>query len=122
MGIPKEELVVGNRILLKGKTRHGKNRLNQHGAFWVVKEVSKFRGQPAVSLSQKTKLKVPKTTKALIVWFYWKMTPIFLYFGNIMTYKKADKKTGPNSWTIQVRENGKTKELFIELPRSTCPK
>jgi len=26
------------------------------------------------------------------------------------------KKTGENSWTIQVQENNKTKELFIELP------
>lgn len=30
-----------------------------------------------------------------------------------MTYPK---KTGPNSWIIQVHENSKTKELFIELP------
>ena len=30
-----------------------------------------------------------------------------------MTYPK---KTGPNSWIVQVRENGKTKELFLELP------
>ena len=26
------------------------------------------------------------------------------------------KQTGPNSWTIEVQENGKTKELFIEFP------
>lgn len=26
------------------------------------------------------------------------------------------KKTGPNSWTVQVRENGKTKELYLEFP------
>ena len=26
------------------------------------------------------------------------------------------KKTGPNSWIVQVRENGKTKELFLDLP------
>jgi|TARA_R110000803_G_scaffold30857_8_gene69295 hypothetical protein len=31
----------------------------------------------------------------------------------MMTYPK---KTGPNSWIVQVRENGKTKELFLELP------
>ena len=26
------------------------------------------------------------------------------------------KQTGLNSWTIQVQEDGKAKELFIELP------
>jgi hypothetical protein len=26
------------------------------------------------------------------------------------------KQTGENSWIIQVRENNKTKELYIELP------
>ena len=26
------------------------------------------------------------------------------------------KQTGTNSWTIEVQENGKTKELFIEFP------
>lgn len=26
------------------------------------------------------------------------------------------KKTGENSWTIQVQQDGKTKELYIELP------
>ena len=26
------------------------------------------------------------------------------------------KKTGPNSCIVQVRENGKTKELFLDLP------
>ena len=26
------------------------------------------------------------------------------------------KQTGINSWTIEVQENGKTKELFIEFP------
>ena len=26
------------------------------------------------------------------------------------------KQTGPNSWTIEVQEIGKTKELFIEFP------
>lgn len=26
------------------------------------------------------------------------------------------KKTGTNSWIVEVQENGKTKELFIEFP------
>ena len=27
-----------------------------------------------------------------------------------------DQKTGENSWLVQVQENGKTKELFLEFP------
>ena len=26
------------------------------------------------------------------------------------------KKTGDNSWVVEVKENGKTKELYIEFP------
>ena len=26
------------------------------------------------------------------------------------------KQTGENKWTLEVQENGKTKELFIEFP------
>ena len=81
MGIPKEELVVGNRILLKGKTRHGKNRINQHGAFWVVKEVSKFRGQHAVSLSSENKTEGPKNNKGFDSrWVLLENDPNFLIF------------------------------------------
>ena len=53
--IPAEQLKIGNRVLLQGKTRHGKNRLNQHGAFWEIKTVGTFRGQPAVSLQSEHK-------------------------------------------------------------------
>ena len=27
------------------------------------------------------------------------------------------KQTGPNNWTITVKEDGKTKELYIEFPQ-----
>tara|TARA_R100000808_G_scaffold25055_2_gene61021 strand:- start:6238 stop:6462 length:225 start_codon:yes stop_codon:yes gene_type:complete len=30
---------VGNWIKLKGKTRHGKNRVHQHGDRWLVEEI-----------------------------------------------------------------------------------
>jgi len=30
-----------------------------------------------------------------------------------MTYPK---KTGEHSWTVQIQEDGKTKELYLELP------
>ena len=31
---------------------------------------------------------------------------------NVMNYKK----TGENSWTVEVQQDGKTKELYIEFP------
>ena len=37
-------------VILKGKTRHGKNRIAQHGSKWFVEKVDKFRGQPAMLL------------------------------------------------------------------------
>ena len=40
----------GDWVKLKGKTRHGKNRINQHGNHWLVTHVGKFQGQPAVML------------------------------------------------------------------------
>tara|TARA_A200000159_G_scaffold157617_1_gene173928 strand:- start:517 stop:738 length:222 start_codon:yes stop_codon:yes gene_type:complete len=44
----------GDWVKLKAKTRHGKNRINQHGNHWLVLNVDKFKGQPALSLrSQK---------------------------------------------------------------------
>ena len=29
-------------ITLKGKSRHGKNRINQHGKLWIVQDVRNF--------------------------------------------------------------------------------
>ena len=40
----------GDWVKLKGKPRHGKNRINQHGNHWLVTHVGKFQGQPAVML------------------------------------------------------------------------
>ena len=37
-------------VILKGKTRHGKSRIAQHGSKWFVEKVDKFRGQPAMFL------------------------------------------------------------------------
>lgn len=41
---------VGDWIFLKGKSGHGKNRVHEHGQKWIVESVSKFNGQPALSL------------------------------------------------------------------------
>ena len=40
-------------VILKGKTRHGKNRIAQHGSVWFVEKVDKFLGQPAMLLRSK---------------------------------------------------------------------
>jgi len=37
-------------VILKGKTRHGKNRIEQHGDQWFVEELGKFNGQDAMML------------------------------------------------------------------------
>ena len=37
-------------VILKGKTRHGKNRIQQHGDQWFVKEFGKFNGEDAMML------------------------------------------------------------------------
>ena len=54
---------VGKWVLLKGKTRHGKNRINQHGDMWVIEKVSTFQGQPAMFLRSKNKTEGPKDNK-----------------------------------------------------------
>lgn len=43
-------------VLLSGKTRHGKNRIQQHGKEWFVERIGRFGGEPAMLLrsSQKT--------------------------------------------------------------------
>ena len=79
--IPAEQLKIGNRVLLQGKTRHGKNRLNQHGAFWEIKTVGTFRGQPAVSLQSEHKTEGPKDNKGFDSrWVLLQNDPNFLIF------------------------------------------
>lgn len=56
---------VGDWVILKGKTRHGKNRIQQHGMEWVVKSVSTFQGQPAMNLCSANKTEGPKGNKGL---------------------------------------------------------
>ena len=43
------------KVLLSGKTRHGKNRIQQHGAEWLVEKIDRFRGEPAMMLRSMTK-------------------------------------------------------------------
>lgn len=50
-------------ITLTGKTRHGKNRINQHGNKWLVMKIGKFQGQPALALRSFDKTEGPKDNK-----------------------------------------------------------
>lgn len=36
----------GDLIRLKGKSRHGKNRIQQHGTEWEIQEMGSNRGDP----------------------------------------------------------------------------
>ena len=59
---------IGRWVLLKGKTRHGKNRIQQHGMEWLIENVSTFQGQPAMFLRSKNKTEGErKTTRVLTV-------------------------------------------------------
>lgn len=51
------------QVVLRGKTRHGKNRINQHGDKWLVVKVGKFKGQPAVALRSFDKTEGPRNSK-----------------------------------------------------------
>ena len=50
-------------VTLKGKTRHGKNRINQHGTRWRVKSHGTFRGSPALSITSLDKTEGPRDKK-----------------------------------------------------------
>ena len=43
----------GDWLKLKGITRHGKNRIHQHGEWWEVDAVGTFDGFPAVRLNSR---------------------------------------------------------------------
>ena len=45
-------LEEGGWVTLKGKTRHGKNRINQHGERWMIIELR--NGKMLVESSEKT--------------------------------------------------------------------
>ena len=55
----------GDMIKLNGKTRHGKNRVNEHGESWIVMNVGKFKGSPAVHLRS-----IDKTFKMGQAWTF----------------------------------------------------
>ena len=42
-------------IVLKGKSRHGKNRIQQHGTLWTVNALGTLNGTPAVRVQSENK-------------------------------------------------------------------
>lgn len=50
-------------VTLTGKTRHGKNRINQHGNPWLVVSTGRFQGQPAMQLRSFDQTEGPKHNK-----------------------------------------------------------
>lgn len=65
-------------VILKGKSRHGKNRIQQHGSLWFVEQFAKFRGQDAMWLRSEN-----KTDKGGFDgrWVLLRDDPDFLYFN-----------------------------------------
>jgi hypothetical protein len=45
----------GDWVELKGISRHGKNRINQHGTKWVVNALGTFNGNAAVRCRSENK-------------------------------------------------------------------
>ena len=69
---------IGNNVVLKGKTRHGKNRIQQHGTLWIVREV---RGDKMLLESQ-FKTEGPKHNKGFDWrWVQLKDDPNFIFFS-----------------------------------------
>ena len=52
-------------LRLSGKTRHGKNRINQHGSLWLVRFEGTFMGHPAWRVSSMWMTEGPKDNKGL---------------------------------------------------------
>ena len=51
------------KVLLTGKTRHGKNRIQQHGKVWLVEHFGTFKGAPAMLVRSEFKTEGPKDHK-----------------------------------------------------------
>lgn len=74
---------VGQKVLLKGKSRHGKNRIEQHGSMWTVNAVGTFNNTPAMRLQSENKtFKLGSFGKKTFDqrWVFLKDDPDFLFF------------------------------------------
>lgn len=55
---------VGDTICLQGVSRHGKNRIEQHGEIWTIREISQFIGRPAMLVESEKQTFTIKTRDA----------------------------------------------------------
>ena len=68
-------------VILKGKSRHGKNRIQQHGDQWFVKEFGKFGGADAMLLrSERRTFNLGDKMIHDSRWVLLKNDPNFLFF------------------------------------------
>jgi hypothetical protein len=56
-------LQVNSKIMLRGRTRHGKNRIQQHGMEWIITRVHVFKGQPALHLRSVAQTEGPRNSR-----------------------------------------------------------
>ena len=80
---PLEKLQKNDVIVLKGKSRHGKNRIEQHGSNWTVNALGTLNGTPAVRVQSENKtFKLGSFGKKMHDerWVLLKDDPNFLYF------------------------------------------
>ena len=74
--------LVMKQVVLKGKSRHGKNRIQQHGDQWFVKEFGKFCGEDAMLLrSEGRTFKLGDNWIRDSRWVLLRDDPDFLYFN-----------------------------------------
>ena len=76
-------LQVNDTVILSGKTRHGKNRIQQHGDLWTVTKLGQFNGNDAfmcesenATFKRSFNLDPIKDSR----WVFTKDDPNFLFF------------------------------------------
>jgi len=74
---------IGQKVLLKGKSRHGKNRIEQHGDLWTVTKLGQFNGNDAFQCESEHETFCVGTQGKKIKdsrWVFTKDDPNFLFF------------------------------------------
>ena len=89
-------------VKLKGKTRHGKNRVSQHGEWWEVDETSHLRGKFRENASAEWKPAEPSKTQHLL-WSVGCVCNTCKKFGQ--DWRWVEKVNDPNFDIIEKKEN-----------------
>ena len=83
MDMARSRVTVGQRVLLKGKSRHGKNRIQQHGSMWTVTRLGQFNGHDAFQCeSEHATFSIGTQGRKIkdCRWVFTKDAPNFLFF------------------------------------------